>query len=217
MSVNMLLYWMYVIRLNAPQRCAWQKKKKEKKKEDSVWARRAGIRKAVTSPLYRSQSDKNRASFKPTSHDETLDGDITSQFLVSRSNWSYITSSYDPNSKHWFTTSFLWRNVPESGARSVHVTVIKSGSQQLRDLNFCVRGAQPLGYQDLEIWWSHFWSVDRVLLCRWKQAAELNNFVQTIIWQADWVGLSVWTMTLSWFCLKFEYWRRASPRGIVYS
>ena len=30
MSVNMLLYWMYAIRLNAPQRCAWKKKKKKK-------------------------------------------------------------------------------------------------------------------------------------------------------------------------------------------
>ena len=27
------------------------------------------------------------------------------------------------NSKHWFTTSFLWRKVPESGARSVCVCV----------------------------------------------------------------------------------------------
>ena len=25
----------------------------------------------------------------------------------------------DPNSKHWFTTSFFWRKVPESDARSV--------------------------------------------------------------------------------------------------
>ena len=31
MNVNMLLYWMYVVRLNAPQRCAWQKKKRKKK------------------------------------------------------------------------------------------------------------------------------------------------------------------------------------------
>ena len=28
MSVNILLYWMYVVRLNDPQWCAWQKKKK---------------------------------------------------------------------------------------------------------------------------------------------------------------------------------------------
>ena len=27
-----------------------------------------------------------------------------------------------PNSTHWFTTSFLWRKVPESGARSVTPT-----------------------------------------------------------------------------------------------
>ena len=26
------------------------------------------------------------------------------------------------NSKHWFTTSFLWRKVPERDARSMHVT-----------------------------------------------------------------------------------------------
>ena len=25
----------------------------------------------------------------------------------------------EPNTKHWFTTSFFWRKVPESGARSV--------------------------------------------------------------------------------------------------
>ena len=31
--VNMLLYWMYVIQLNAPQRYACQKKKKKKKKK----------------------------------------------------------------------------------------------------------------------------------------------------------------------------------------
>ena len=29
--VNMLLYWKYVVRLNTPQRCAWQKNKKKKK------------------------------------------------------------------------------------------------------------------------------------------------------------------------------------------
>ena len=29
MNVNMLLYWMYVVRLNAPQGCAWQKKREE--------------------------------------------------------------------------------------------------------------------------------------------------------------------------------------------
>ena len=28
--VNVLVYWMHVIRLNAPQRCAWQKKNKQK-------------------------------------------------------------------------------------------------------------------------------------------------------------------------------------------
>ena len=28
-------------------------------------------------------------------------------------------STFCANSKHWFTTSFLWRKVPESGARSV--------------------------------------------------------------------------------------------------
>ena len=28
---HMLLYWMYVVRLNPPQRCAWKKKKKKKK------------------------------------------------------------------------------------------------------------------------------------------------------------------------------------------
>ena len=33
MNENMLLYWMYVVRLNAPQRCAWQKEQKEKKKK----------------------------------------------------------------------------------------------------------------------------------------------------------------------------------------
>ena len=29
MSVNMFLYWMYVVRLNAPQWCAWQNKTKK--------------------------------------------------------------------------------------------------------------------------------------------------------------------------------------------
>ena len=33
MSVNMLLYWMYAIRLNAPQQCAWQNKNKTKPKQ----------------------------------------------------------------------------------------------------------------------------------------------------------------------------------------
>ena len=28
--------------------------------------------------------------------------------------------AWTSNSKHWFTTSFLWRKVPESDARSVH-------------------------------------------------------------------------------------------------
>ena len=31
-SVNVLLYWMHVIRLNAPGRSAWQKKEKRRKK-----------------------------------------------------------------------------------------------------------------------------------------------------------------------------------------
>ena len=31
--VNMLLYWMYVIRLNAPQRCAWQKTTTKKQQQ----------------------------------------------------------------------------------------------------------------------------------------------------------------------------------------
>ena len=49
MNVNMLLYWMYVVRLNAPQRCAWQnkikksrevvQKRKRKKKRTSATAR----------------------------------------------------------------------------------------------------------------------------------------------------------------------------------
>ena len=30
MNVNMLLYWMYVVRLNALQRCAWQKQQQQK-------------------------------------------------------------------------------------------------------------------------------------------------------------------------------------------
>ena len=37
MSVNMLVYWMYVIRLNAPQRCAC-KKEEEKKKLFWLWS-----------------------------------------------------------------------------------------------------------------------------------------------------------------------------------
>ena len=34
--VSMLLYWMYVIQLNAPQHCAWQKQKGERKKKESA-------------------------------------------------------------------------------------------------------------------------------------------------------------------------------------
>ena len=33
-----------------------------------------------------------------------------------------------PNSKHWFTTSFLWRKVPESDARSVALALSLSSS-----------------------------------------------------------------------------------------
>ena len=35
MNVNMLLYWMYVVRLNAPQRCAWQNRKQNKTKNSA--------------------------------------------------------------------------------------------------------------------------------------------------------------------------------------
>ena len=31
--------------------------------------------------------------------------------------------NHDANSNHWFTTSFLWRKVPEGGARSVTTTL----------------------------------------------------------------------------------------------
>ena len=36
-----------------------------------------------------------------------------------RSEMVKQTLAIEPNSKHWFTTSFLWRKVPESDARSV--------------------------------------------------------------------------------------------------
>ena len=34
-----------------------------------------------------------------------------------------LASYPETNSKHWFTTSFLWRRVPESDARSVPPSV----------------------------------------------------------------------------------------------
>ena len=39
--------------------------------------------------------------------------------LIVRDSCTESVSCTDPNSKHWFTTSFLWRKVPESDARSV--------------------------------------------------------------------------------------------------
>ena len=36
------------------------------------------------------------------------------------------------NSKHWFTTSFLWREVPESDARSVELTLMATCWEEAR-------------------------------------------------------------------------------------
>ena len=57
--VNVLLYWLHVIQINAPQRCNWQKRKEKKKKRkqstDSVEARQTvtlqiGLSQSVESP-----------------------------------------------------------------------------------------------------------------------------------------------------------------------
>ena len=40
-------------------------------------------------------------------------------FKVSCLDLNQDSSNVTPNTKHWFTTSFLWRKMPENGARSV--------------------------------------------------------------------------------------------------
>ena len=51
------------------------------------------------------------------------------QFFGGRAGIS--DSVTEPNSKHWFTTSFLWRKVPESDARSVARAVSADGVVRL--------------------------------------------------------------------------------------
>ena len=75
MNVNMLLYWMYAVRLNAPQRCAWQerKRKEKKKKEQNVdddirpnWQRML-LKRADRLTIIRIQSKNKEAKVTETS------------------------------------------------------------------------------------------------------------------------------------------------------
>ena len=78
-----------------------------------------------------------RAGVKGNDRADTLAGK-NNRYKRLTSRWSGVLRSLtetppadkrpwsEPNSKHWFTTSFLWRRVPESEARSVDLSFTPS-------------------------------------------------------------------------------------------
>ena len=58
-------------------------------------------------------SMQKRSKYKPKTKEFLLKCPLDFYIAVS------LEARFDPNSKHWLTTSFLWRKVPESDVRSV--------------------------------------------------------------------------------------------------